>query len=269
MIKIKRIGFNWVHGRHFYVNQTNSQNNYLFLLFRSKVNIHHGTETVFTESPAIFIFKKNSEKKYSSADNIFINDWFYFDGDRIGNKDEVDTLLKDLNIPLQTPIFVNDVQSISNMIRDLEYEFRQPGMFQTELIDAKVRVLLCKMACICHQEKNIPQSANRYRSEFTNIRNRIYQFHETHISIPALAEQINMSTSYFHHTYKSLFGVSPGKDIIQSRIEYACTLLKSESLSVAGVSERCNYSNVEHFIRQFKQFMKCSPGEYRNMDIRS
>ena len=260
MLKIIDMGFGFTHiDSAFCIDRKYGTPDYLFLLFRSKVKVFFDEEPLVIDEPAVFIYPKGCKHKYGYADEPLVNDFVHFDGD----KNETEELLKTLDIPVHTLIFLDDFKTISNLIRDLEYEYRQPGAFKSQLLDAKIRVLLCKTACICHQEKNISQSVNHYRKEFTNIRNRIYQLYGSDISVSELAEQINMSTSYFHHIYKILFNASPGQDIIQSRINYACILLRSETVSIAGVAEMCRYSNTEHFIRQFKQYMKCTPGEYR------
>lgn len=265
MLKINSIGFKWIHEESsFSINRPPGTKDYLFLLFHSKVNVFFETETLHITSPAVFIYRKGTAQRYGYAGEPFINDWVHFDSDET-KSGEVEILLKTLDIPVQTPIYINDTQTISNLISDLEYEYRQPNnLFQKNLIDAKVKTLLCKVACICHQEKNIPKAMNKYRSEFTNIRNSIYNIHGAY-NIADFAEQVNMSVSYFQHVYKILFNSSPGQDIIKSRIFYACVLLRSENISIANISEKCRYSNVEHFIRQFKQHMKCTPGEYRNL----
>ena len=265
MIKIIDIGFDFTHDdSDFRIDRKTGTPDYLFLLFRSRVKVFFNEsgkneKPFIVEYPAVMIYPKGHKHKYGYADEPLVNDFIHFDGDA----NEIAELLKILNIPMNTLIFIDDFQIISNLIWDLEYEYRQPGMFKGHLLDAKIRVLLCKIACICHQEKNIPQSVNHHRKEFTNIRNRIYQLHGPDISIPELAGQLYMSSSYFHRIYKILFNASPGQDMIQSRINYACILLRSEIISVAKISEMCHYSSVEHFIRQFKQYMKCTPGEYR------
>jgi AraC family transcriptional regulator of arabinose operon len=267
MIKIVDIGFGFTHvDSTFGIDRRHGTPDYLFLLFRSRVKVFFDEGSFIVEYPAVIIYPKNHKHKYAYADEPLVNDFIHFDGDPVGGPNginEIDELLKILDIPVNTLIFIDDFQIISNLIWDLESEYRQPGAFKDHLLDAKIKVLLCKIACICHQEKNIPQSVNHHRKEFTNIRNRIYQLHGPDLSVSELAGQLYMSTSYFHHVYKILFNASPGQDMIRSRINYACVLLRSENISVAKVAEMCHYSNVEHFIRQFKQYMKCTPGEYR------
>jgi AraC-like DNA-binding protein len=112
-------------------------------------------------------------------------------------------------------------------------------------------------------DKKTTLSFDRYREMFTDLRNQIFGEHGPSISIPALARQVSLSGSYFQVIYKSLFNTSIGQDMIRSRLEHACTLLRFSSLSISEISEKCHYLNVEHFIRQFKQHMNRTPREYR------
>lgn len=72
-----------------------------------------------------------------------------------------------------------------------------------------------------------------------------------------------MSVSNFQHLYKKYFGVTLFQDIIRSRTEYACMLLKSTNLSAVEVAQKSGYNHYAHFVRQFKQTMGISPSEFR------
>lgn len=78
-----------------------------------------------------------------------------------------------------------------------------------------------------------------------------------------IAKGLNISTSYFQHIYKKLFGVPVNQDIIKGRIEHAARLLMETDASVSEIAEQCGYENLEHFSRQFKKIKKVSPQKYR------
>ena len=265
MMELIKIGYNWIHNNSkFFTERPFGIPDYELILFRSKVNLYHKKETILITSPAIFIYIKNTPQKYGCADEMLLTDWFQFNSDMTNNNEnEIELLLKLLNIPVQTPIYISDIHTISELIKDLRYEYRQSGLYQKYLIDAKIRNILCKIACIYHQQKDIPQYTNKYFNTFVNIKNRIHSNHGVD-TIEKLAKEVHISVSYFHYIYKSIFKSSPYNDIIKSRLSYACHLLRGQDISIAEVAEKCRYSNVEHFIRQFKQYMKCTPQKYKN-----
>ena len=82
-------------------------------------------------------------------------------------------------------------------------------------------------------------------------------------NVNEISAGLNLSTSYFQHIYKQLFGVSVMSDIIRSRIEYACYLLSNNADSISEIAFRCGYENKEHFTRQFKEITGFTPRQYR------
>ena len=89
------------------------------------------------------------------------------------------------------------------------------------------------------------------------------------ISIVELTKLCQISESYLKKLFIKKFGVSPIKYTIQLKINYACDLLKSEQYTVSDVSERCGYSNVYFFSRQFKEYMGLTPTEFINKYVSS
>lgn len=75
----------------------------------------------------------------------------------------------------------------------------------------------------------------------------------SHQAQKKLYGKLNISTSYFQHIYKKLFGVPVNQDIIKGRIENAARLLHGTDASVSEIAEQCGYENLEHFSRQFKK----------------
>ena len=82
-------------------------------------------------------------------------------------------------------------------------------------------------------------------------------------TVAEIAAEINLSASRFHASYKTVFGISPMRDLIETRIQSAKNLLLSEELSVQDIAEQLGYHSVNHFIRQFKSGTGVSPLQYR------
>ncbi|WP_420792937.1 helix-turn-helix domain-containing protein [Lentisphaera marina] len=47
-------------------------------------------------------------------------------------------------------------------------------------------------------------------------------------------------------------------------IQASCKLLRSTSLSVAEIAEKCGFSEQNYFARHFKQLVGQSPTQFRN-----
>ena len=85
---------------------------------------------------------------------------------------------------------------------------------------------------------------------------------QAHWNVKEMAARVNASPSWLFAAYRAAFGVSPGRDCILARVERAKILL-AQGLSVAETAERVGYSNVYHFIRQFRQATGETPGQVR------
>lgn len=87
-------------------------------------------------------------------------------------------------------------------------------------------------------------------------------FNENDISVSSLASMCGISEVYFRRLFLKAFGVSPKEYVIQKRIEYAKSLLCSESFSVMEVAALCGYSEPCHFSREFLKRVGISPSQY-------
>ena len=52
-----------------------------------------------------------------------------------------------------------------------------------------------------------------------------------------------------------------------TRIQKALSLLRSTSISVSIIANRCGYTTDAYFCRAFKKSMGVTPGEYRDKNL--
>ena len=88
------------------------------------------------------------------------------------------------------------------------------------------------------------------------------EFTEGELTVSYLATLCGMSEVYFRRLFRGLYGVSPKEYIIARRMEYAKTLLRSESFSVAEIASLCGYAEPCHFSREFVRRMGVSPSRF-------
>ena len=81
------------------------------------------------------------------------------------------------------------------------------------------------------------------------------------ISVAVLAEGACMSESAFAHLFKNCTGTSPYQFLKQLRLEHARGLLL-ENHTVSEAARRVGYSNLSHFIREFKRYFGGTPRSY-------
>lgn len=73
------------------------------------------------------------------------------------------------------------------------------------------------------------------------------------LRIEAMAHELGMSTSGFHHHFKTVTDMSPLQFQKQLRLQHARGLMIGESLDAASAGYRVGYSNPSHFSRDYRK----------------
>ena len=135
----------------------------------------------------------------------------------------------------------------------------QQTLYKDETLNLYFKIIRNKLSKIFgSSEPNKP-----YHNKLLSIRTDIYNNLWIKHSVKNLANEINISESYFQHLYKKYFGVSPIADKINSRVEYSKQLLSSSNYSVKEISDMLNYSSDTQYVKQFKLITNMTPSEYR------
>ncbi len=83
------------------------------------------------------------------------------------------------------------------------------------------------------------------------------------IDLDACALRCNLSRSRFTHLFTKTVGTSPLQYQQQMRLEQACELLRSSSLSVNEISDTVGFKDALYFSRLFKKRTGMTPTDYR------
>ena len=84
-----------------------------------------------------------------------------------------------------------------------------------------------------------------------------------HIPTETLAKCCNFSVSYFYSLFREALHTTPGKYILNKRLDAACALLMTTRKSIAAIAEMLGFSDQFHFSREFKRLFGLSPLKYR------
>lgn len=80
--------------------------------------------------------------------------------------------------------------------------------------------------------------------------------------IEQLAEQLEVTQSYFIRLFTNAVGISPGKYLKRRRLEYAKTLLAQPDMPVALVADLSGFGSANYFAKAFRKEVGMSPHEY-------
>ena len=74
-----------------------------------------------------------------------------------------------------------------------------------------------------------------------------------------------MSVTHYSALFRRHGGFAPIDFLIRQRVQHACRLLDTTSLSVGEVAERTGYADPYYFTRCFRRVMGVAPRAYRKV----
>lgn len=100
-------------------------------------------------------------------------------------------------------------------------------------------------------------------SSKVSIRNIMETYFTYNMSLEEFARLCSRSLSTFKNDFYSLYKTSPGKWLIQKRLDYAKYLLETTDKSVTDISFESGFKNQSHFTRCFKETFNKAPLRFR------
>lgn len=180
-----------------------------------------------------------------------IHDWLHF-----MPRDE--SVFKQLKIDTNVFLYPDSPDFITASVKKCELELINKEEFSEEMMSSEVLGMFIRL------KRQLNGGANGYHAEaFKMLRSDIYREPDKYNDTTEMANAVGLSRSRFSVAYKEVFGISPQKDHIRAKISKASYLLSIGTLSLQEISEMCGYSNIYHFIRQFRSATGITPGKYR------
>jgi AraC-like DNA-binding protein len=87
------------------------------------------------------------------------------------------------------------------------------------------------------------------------------------LSLENFAELCHRSLSSFKRDFQKLYNASPGKWLVNKRLDYSTVLLKNNQLNISQVVFECGFEDLSHFSRAFKSKFGVSPTQFRQQTI--
>ena len=128
-------------------------------------------------------------------------------------------------------------------------------------MESMVRLLLAKLHRV-HPEA-FPAERTKYPESIVKAQRYLDEHFREALSIDEVARQFYMSPSTFRHLFHTLIGLSPKQYITLSRLNCARELLGSTALSVTEIAEKSGFTDVNNFIRRFRQHYGITPAAMR------
>ncbi len=258
-MQLVSIRHDWPEQSGFEIVRPCGTTDFVFLHFINSVYLTtQNGEIIKTVPGSLVVFSPGYGHSFKS-DGPLVHNWMHLLGD-------IGSILSSFSLELNTVYTPSNDGFITSIMRELENEFFQPGRHSDEFIDMKISELFIKISRDISASSYLNEISEQTEKRFRDLRMDIFSHLNRQYTISELADSVGLSESRFHSIYKSIFGISPGKDIIIARISKSKDLLSARKYSVSQVAEMMGYTNEYHFIRQFKQITSVTPGAFMRRD---
>jgi len=85
----------------------------------------------------------------------------------------------------------------------------------------------------------------------------------TQVSMRAISATVNLSPRRLGQIFKKETGIAPSQHLRTLRMEKARTLLETSFLTVKEITFRSGFTDVSHFVRDFKKRYGTTPTKFR------
>jgi AraC-like DNA-binding protein len=83
------------------------------------------------------------------------------------------------------------------------------------------------------------------------------------LSLDDYARLCHRSLSSFKREFQTHFQESPGKWLLQKRLDHSAALLRTSKMNVTEIAFESGFEDVSHFSRVFKERFQASPMVFR------
>lgn len=258
-MKIGSIGYNHSHDKTFVMDRPSGTGAWLFLIIKTTARFEINGEMHNVKENSAIVLSPKTPCRYRALDDIYTDDWIY-----LSAEDNNAEYFNSLEIPIDKPIYIGNVQEVSQIMHILTYEHYSAENYHEDIERHYLDILFMKIARVIkngeYQNSRLFMDKN---ASLTHVRTKIFTQPETVESVEQLAEESGMSLSGFQHSYKKLFGVSVKCDIVSGRLERSKHLLTATNLTLDKIAEQCGFASTLTFMRQFKARHGKTPTEYR------
>lgn len=156
----------------------------------------------------------------------------------------------------------NDIIHVMNRILRERIKAQVCGDFLSCLLILELFVLLSRT--LKQEWEQSAKNRNLKLHELLNIaKEYIDSNYDKDLTLTQVAKYIYLSDSYFAHSFKDKFGISPKSYILKIRIEASKEYLKNTDTKVADVAKIVGFSSQQRFNDIFKKHEGITPLNYR------
>jgi AraC-like DNA-binding protein len=160
-------------------------------------------------------------------------------------------------------IIVNGDMTLAAYFQSMLAHFTGTAKPSDTLLTLKLKELIVSILL----GRNNPELAGYFQSLLKSDAPPLSQIMEANfcynLGLEDFAKLSHRSLSTFKRDFQKYYNQSPGKWLVQKRLDYSAVLLKNPALNVSQVALDCGFEDLSHFSRTFKNKFGVSPAHYR------
>ncbi|MBR9847083.1 MAG: helix-turn-helix transcriptional regulator [Algicola sp.] len=162
-------------------------------------------------------------------------------------------------------ITTNDV--FKTLIVSIFQYLKQGEEIPKELVEIKFKELLFNIVLNSSNKKLLSFFNSINQNAKTNIENIMTENFQYDLKIADFAKIYGKSLSSFKREFTECFNTTPGKWLINKRLNHSKMLLLSTNLTVSEIGYESGFKNNSHFIKSFKLKFKLPPNQFKSIHL--
>ncbi len=163
---------------------------------------------------------------------------------------------------LNTPIVLKSAPLLEQMMGQITTEFCMGGAHTDMLLSSLLKAAIISVVRLTEEEDSFTEAATA--PLVRSIISHINMQYDSPITNESIADAFHFNSTYLNRIFKSHTGSSLHAFLLSRRITAAMEMLRSQSLPVGEVAEKCGFGSLHHFTKTFKKRTGMTPSQYRN-----
>lgn len=156
-------------------------------------------------------------------------------------------------------------QSVVTLLQKMLREQEKMDDYSADMILNMLSIILLQLLRQPEQAELPPRSAHCISNENEIIR-RAQQYITTNVrsrlTVPLVAQNTDVSTSYLTALFHKHLQISPGEYIRRIKLQESKQMIRDGSMNFTEIAQALQYSTIHHFSRQFKEKFGMTPSQY-------
>ena len=140
-------------------------------------------------------------------------------------------------------------------------------------VDERIKESYYKLKCVelllffsitnFSKNKSLPLSKKQAKI-VENVKNDLIMNLDSKITIDELSSKYGISKTSLKNCFKEVYGKPIFRWRKEFKLDYACRLIEEGNYSISEVSKMVGYASSSKFAQAFKEYVGCTPSEYKN-----